>query len=56
MTDKSIEELEKDLENMRRENLAAWNIWGSELCAGEMIKKEKEIQDEINRRKNSRQE
>ena len=42
-----IEKLEQDLVDLRSENLSAWNIYGSELCAGEMLKKERELEDKI---------
>lgn len=53
---KNVEELEQDLVNMQIYHMNLWNEYGSELCAGEMIKKEKELEDEIERRKNSGQE
>ncbi len=42
-----IEELEKKLLDMRSYHMSIWNEYGSELCAGDMIKQEKEIEDEI---------
>jgi hypothetical protein len=42
-----IEKLEQKLANMRAHHRDAWDMYGSELCAGEMIKKEEEFQKEI---------
>ena len=42
-----LEELEKRLENMKTYHKSVWNEYGSELCAGDMLRKEKEIMDEI---------
>lgn len=49
--EKSIEELEKELQELEESNKAAWDIYGSELCAGDMSAKEKAIRDEIMRLK-----
>ena len=49
--EKTIEELEKELEELKASNSALWDIYGSELCAGDMIGKEAAIQKEIDRLK-----
>ena len=38
--EKTIEELEQELQELKESNKALWDIYGSELCAGEMIVKE----------------
>ena len=45
--EKSIEELEKELADLEESNMASWNIYGSELCAGDMSGKENAIRDKI---------
>ena len=47
MKDKTIEELEKELEELKASNKASWDMYGSELCAGDMSAKEDALQDEI---------
>jgi len=49
--EKTIEELEKELERVKASNLASWEQYGSELCAGGMIAQERAIQEEIDRLK-----
>jgi len=49
--EKTIEELEKELEELKASNLASWEMYGSELCAGGMIGAENVLQKEIQRRK-----
>ena len=49
--EKTIEELEKRLEELKASNKASWDMYGSELCAGDMIGKERAIQKEIDRLK-----
>lgn len=44
---KRLEILEKALADMKASNRAAWDIYGSELCAGEMIKEEEKLQKKI---------
>jgi hypothetical protein len=44
---KTIQELEKELTDLRKENLEAWKIYGSELCAGDMLSKEKNLEIQI---------
>ena len=47
MKEKTIEELEKELKDLKASNRAAWDMYGSELCAGDMSAKEDALQDEI---------
>lgn len=42
-----IEKLEKELVNRKNINRDLWNSYGSELCAGDLLRKEKIIQDKI---------
>jgi len=44
---KEINELVQELKREKASNLAAWNMYGSELCAGDMSRKEKAIEDKI---------
>ena len=47
-TEKTIEELEKELEKLKESNKASWDMYGSELCAGDMIGRERALQEKIN--------
>ena len=47
MKDKTIEELEKELEELEESNRASWEMYGSELCAGDMSAKEQALRDKI---------
>lgn len=51
--EKTIEELEQELRDLQASNKAAWDMYGSELCAGEMIAKERALEKEIEKRKDS---
>ena len=42
-----VEELEKELADLEESNMASWNIYGSELCAGDMSHKENALRDKI---------
>jgi len=44
---KSVRKLERELEELRRSNESAWDTYGSELCAGDMIAKEKRLEEQI---------
>ena len=48
-----IVKLEKQLDKLKRHNRDSWEIYGSELCAGDMFKKEEELQEKINKLKNN---
>ena len=43
-----IENAEKALSNMKALHKAVWEEHGSNLCSGELIAKEKELENEIN--------
>lgn len=49
--EKSIEELEKELQELKESNKASWDMYGSELCAADMIGREHALQKEILKRK-----
>jgi len=49
--EKTIEELEKELEELKASNKASWDMYGSELCAGGMIEEEIALEREILKRK-----
>jgi len=49
--EKSIEELEKELQELKESNKASWDMYGSELCAGDMIGKERALEKEILKQK-----
>lgn len=51
MKEKTIEELEKELEIIKESNKSAWDTYGSELCAGDMIGRENALEREIQRRR-----
>lgn len=42
-----LDELRDELKHMREYHMSSWNIYGSELCAGEMLRKEKELENKI---------
>lgn len=48
---KIIEELESELEEMQNEHMEASKIYGSELCAGDMINKENNLKEKIKKLK-----
>ena len=45
--EKTIEVLKKELYDLRKSNNAQWYAYGSELSTGQMISKEKELEDRI---------
>jgi hypothetical protein len=49
--EKTIEELEKELEELKASNKSAWDTYGSELCAGDMIGQERALEKKIQRKK-----
>jgi hypothetical protein len=51
MKEKTIEELEQELEQMKSFHRSAWETYGSELCAGDMLRQEDELQKKIQRSK-----
>jgi len=46
-----IKKLESDLEILKRYNSVIFETYGSELCAGDMIKKEEELENKIKKLK-----
>lgn len=44
---KKIEKLKIKLNKLKDDNRSAWDTYGSELCAGEMIREETKIEKEI---------
>lgn len=42
-----IARLQAKLDKLKKDNLAAWNNYGNELCAADMIASELELEDEI---------
>jgi len=51
MKNKTITELEQELEELKRQHEMAYSLYGSELCAGDMLAKEEKIKFEINKAK-----
>jgi hypothetical protein len=43
----NVEELEKQLKELKKSNEDAWKMYGSELCAGDMIRQEQELENKI---------
>ena len=53
--EEKIKKLESDLSILKKYNSEIWNTYGSELCAGDMIRKEEELENKINElKKNSK--
>ena len=48
---KRLEILEKALEDMKSSHRASMEVYGSELCAGDMISKEEELEKKIKKLK-----
>jgi len=48
---KRLEVLESSLKSLRESNKAAWDMYGSELCAGDMIGQEKALEEKIKKLK-----
>ena len=47
MKEKTIEELERELSELRNLHVSQWDTYGSELCAGDMIRQEDELSKKI---------
>ena len=47
MKEKTIEELERELSELRNLHVSQWDTYGSELCAGDMIRQEEKLEKEI---------
>ena len=45
--EKTIDQLNKELNDLRSEHKALWQQYGSELCAGDMIRKEERLERKI---------
>ncbi len=45
--------LEQELEELEESNRSSWDMYGSELCAGDMIGKEQNLRDKIKELKES---
>lgn len=43
----TLKKLEANLAEMKRSNRSLWNSYGSELCAGAMIREEEELEKKI---------
>lgn len=43
-----LEELKQELKELKEYHKSIWEDYGSELCAGGMIAKERELEDQIN--------
>ena len=43
-----LKNLEKELKELKRYNHDTWNTYGSELCAGDMIREEEKLEKKIN--------
>lgn len=54
--DKLIDEASNELVEMKKSNADAWNMYGSELCAGDMLEKERKIENKINQLKKEKNE
>lgn len=48
---KTINELEQELVDLKESHKSMWNTYGSELCAGDMIRKQDELQRKIEKLK-----
>ena len=44
---KRLEILEKELKDMKASHSSQWDTYGSELCAGDMIRQEEELEKKI---------
>lgn len=48
---KRLEILEKALSDMKATHRFGWDMYGSELCAGDMIRQEEELENKIKKLK-----
>jgi hypothetical protein len=44
---REIEKLEQELAGLRKYHRDAWDMYGSELCAGDMTRKEERLEKQI---------
>ena len=49
--DKRLEILEKELEDLRSSHRSLWDMYGSELCAGDMSGQERALEEKIKKLK-----
>ena len=47
LNEKTLEQLEEELEQMKSFHRGAWDTYGGELCAGDVIAKETKLEEEI---------
>jgi hypothetical protein len=47
----TIEELESELESLKESHRSLWDMYGSELCAGDMIGQETFLEEKIKKLK-----
>ena len=45
--ERTIEQLEMELSKLRKDNIEAWKVYGSELCVGNMFAEEKNLEVKI---------
>jgi hypothetical protein len=50
MEEKTTKQLEQELQDLKASNKAAWDMYGSELCTGDMIARENALEQEILKR------
>ncbi len=50
-SEKTIEELENELMALKETHKSMWNTYGSELCSSDMIRKEEELEEKIQKLK-----
>ena len=51
-TKDEIQKLKLELEELKKLNSSACDIYGSELCASDMLNKEKQLEDKIKKLEN----
>ncbi|KKM06799.1 hypothetical protein LCGC14_1740360 [marine sediment metagenome] len=44
-----LNKVREELKELRKNNRDAWNVYGSELCAGDMIGQERLLEEQIAR-------
>jgi len=51
---KKLEQLKQELRELKESNKSIWEMYGSELCAGDMISKEQKLEEQIKKLENDR--
>jgi hypothetical protein len=51
MKNKTIEQLEQELIDMKAMHASQWQTWGSELCAADLYREEEKLEKEIKKLK-----